>query len=106
MGPQCCEDVSSFPAPGHKLSALLRVTAMLGILADELSVGVSRRELLMAPPELAPGMSMSDSQTFVLEPPANPVMEDHVAGGRNKPVCFRSRSFVELSVTAAEPSES
>lgn len=47
----------------------------------------------MAPPELAPGMSMSDSQTFVLEPPANPVMEDHVAGGRNKPVCFRSQAL-------------
>lgn len=106
MGPQCYKDVSSFPAPGDKLSALLMVTAMLWVLAHELSVEASRRELLMAPPELAPGMSMSDSQTFVLQPPANPAMEDHVAGARNKPVYFKSQSFVELSVTAAEPSKS
>lgn len=106
MGPQCYEDVSSFPAPGDKLSALLMVTAILWVLAHELSVEASRRELLMAPPELASGMSMSDSQTFVLEPPANPAMEDHVAGTRNKPICFKSQSFVGLSVTAAEPSES
>lgn len=81
------------------------VTAMLWVLAHELSVEASRRELLMAPPELAPHMAMSDSQMFVPEPPANPAMEDHIAGARNKPVCFKSQSFAELSVTAAEPSE-
>lgn len=106
MGPQRYEDVSSFPAPGHKLSALLMVTAMLWILAHDLSVEASRREPLMAPPELAPRKPMSDSQMFVPEPPANPAMEDHIAGARNKPVCFKSQSFVELSVTAAEPSKS
>lgn len=82
------------------------VTAMLWVLAHELSVEVSRRELLMAPPELAPHMAMSDSPMFVPEPPANPAMQDHIAGARSKPVCFKSQRCVELSVTATEPSES